>query len=80
MRCIASAKRVQVPRRDPTGGGKISERSMLIFDYTAHKSASPKNYPVFLALLMRPVGTGTAMVPTEQAEFAIVRKRAANVT
>ena len=50
MRCIASAKRVQVPRRDPTGGGKISERSMLIFDYTAHKSASPKNYPVFLAL------------------------------
>ena len=80
VRCIASAKRVQVPRRDPTGGGKISERSMLIFDYTAHKSASPKNYPVFLALLMRPVGTGTAMVPTEQAEFAIVRKRAANVT
>ena len=77
MRCIASAKRVQVPRRDPTGVGKISERSMLIFDYTAHISASPKNYPV---LLMRPVGTGTAMVPTEQAEFAIVRKRAANVT
>jgi hypothetical protein len=46
-------KRVRVLRLDPTGRGKTSERRMLIFDNTAHESASPSNFPVFLPLLMR---------------------------
>ena len=54
-----------------TGGGKVSERSMLIFDNTAHKSASPSNFPLFLALLMRAFGNGAAILPIAQEELQL---------